>query len=710
MNNPSLVKTPKEVLKSIFGYDAFRDQQEEIIEKSIEGEDVLVIMPTGGGKSLCYQVPAICMEGVTIVVSPLIALMQDQVVALRSYGVNAQALNSQLSSEAKNLLIQELKADEVKLLYISPEQAVLPSFIDFLKTLKVNLIAIDEAHCVSVWGNDFRPEYAQLDVLIKAFPNSAHMALTATADKATQKDIIEQLGLTNPKQFLSSFERTNLSSSVLPGQNRLKVIKDFLKHRKGEAGIVYCLSRKGAEDMASKLKADGYKAAHYHGRMDAAKRNKVQDDFKKDDIDIVCATIAFGMGIDKSNIRWVIHYNLPKNLESYYQEIGRAGRDGVDAETLLFFSYGDVQTLRGFIDKSEAETVFKEVQLAKLDRMLEYCQATNCRTNVVLSYFGEHKTTPCGRCDNCLNPPEHIDGTILSQKILSAAYRLKEQVSLLLLVDVLRGARKQEVFQHGYDRIKTYGALREEAYFDMIQYVNQLINQGMLEIDYTEASRLKITKLGHQVLFDGKEVSLTLPVDRSVKKSEKEVKKNKKFEFEQSLFNKLKALRKQIADSQGVPAFVVFSDKTLQEIASEKPLTMANFNKVSGVGDQKLKQYGKTFIELLQAEASENNQEVRLKGATFIETLQLYKKGLTPEEISKKRNLNEGTIFSHLVKLYEEGEEIDLNQFISEEEKEAVVAIWNQLGQPESIKEVFEALGGEVSYGAIRIAIALRTH
>ncbi len=709
MQDTNSIKSAQEILKNVFGYDEFRDNQEQIIQNTLKGEDSLVIMPTGGGKSLCYQIPALCVDGVTIVISPLIALMQDQVLALQSAGVNAQALNSQLEPDQKKELMHELEQGKIKLLYISPEVAVQENFINYLKTLNINLIAVDEAHCVSVWGNDFRPEYAQLNRLISAFPNVPHMALTATADKATQKDIAAQLQLNQPKEYLSSFERTNISSNVLPGQERMKEILNFLEAHSNEAGIIYTLSRKSAETIASKLQMEGFDAGFYHGRMTTEDRNKVQNDFKNDDIQIVCATIAFGMGIDKSNIRWVIHYNVPKNLESYYQEIGRSGRDGTPAETLLFYSYGDVTILRSFIDDSEADESFKIVQRAKLERMLEYCQATSCRTNVVLSYFGEHKVKPCGRCDICMNPPQRMDGTIIAQKVLSGCKRLKQSVPITTLVNVLRGAQNQEVLENNYQQIKTYGIAKDIAYFDLFQYITQMVNQGYLEIDYTQHSHLKVTPMGEDVLFKSKTVDLTIPLDRKTQKAEKAKKKEKKLTYENELFQSLRAYRKQIASEAKVPAFVVFSDKSLQEMAAEKPLTMGAFAAISGVGESKLQKYGRKFIDFIQNEIVTKKTPVNVKGKTYIETLQLFKQGLSPEEIADRRNLGAGTIFKHLAQLHEAGEDIELEDLVNSDVKKLVVSTWEKLSRPTELKPIFEQLEEKIPYHLIRLSLSLNS-
>jgi len=704
-------KSPLSILKKVFGYKEFRDTQAQIIDRTISGKDSMVIMPTGGGKSMCYQIPALALEGFALVVSPLIALMQDQVMALKSTGVNAAAMNSQLSQDQKRDLGIQLENGEIKLLYVSPEVAVKEGFINYMKTLNVNLVAVDEAHCVSVWGNDFRPEYAQLHLLIQALPNVPHIALTATADKATQKDIAKQLQLTESKTFLSSFERKNISSNVVPGQNRMKEIMRFLETHPNDAGIIYTLSRKSAEQVAQKLFSIGYEAAHYHGAMSAEDRNQVQNDFKNDDVKIVCATIAFGMGIDKSNIRWVIHYNLPKNLESYYQEIGRSGRDGSPAETMLFFSFRDVQVLKSFIEDSQADQKFKEVQRAKLERMLEYCQATNCRTNVVLSYFGEHREEPCGRCDNCLNPPKKFDGTLMTQKVLSGCKRLKECVAITTLINVLRGSQNQEIYQNNYQEIKTYGALKEVAYFDLFQYITQLVNQGILEIDYTEHHRLKVTELGDKVLFSGKKVELSLPIDRKAAKAKSKTERfkseNKTEAFEKTLFEELRKKRKELAKEKNVPAYLVFSDKALQAMATAKPLNLSAFEEIPGVGQAKLEQYGNTFIELIRGHVITAEGPKNLKGKTYIQTLNLLKQGKTPEEISKERDISTTTVYSHMAMLYANGEDLDLNQYVNKNIQNIVLEKWEELEQPKELKVMFAALDEKIPYHQIRLSLAI---
>ena len=588
----------QQALETVFGYKEFRLEQEKVINRVLDGKDSLVIMPTGGGKSLCYQIPAIVSQGLTIVVSPLIALMNDQVAALKELGVEADTLNSSVGQAELGEIYQKMRNGELKLLYVSPERLMAGDFLNYLANFNISLFAIDEAHCVSVWGNDFRPEYIQLKALKDSFAHVPIVALTATADSTTQSDILKQLGLGEAEIFLSSFERKNISVEARSGLKRIEQIIEFVKQEKDQAGIIYCLSRKSCESVAAKLKAKGINASYYHAGMNGEDRSRIQRNFQNDEVQIICATIAFGMGIDKPNIRWVIHYNMPKNLESYYQEIGRSGRDGSPAETLLFFSLADVSILRQFIENSAANETFKQVQRAKLDRMVEYCQASNCRTNVVLSYFGEHREKACGRCDNCMNPPSKFEGTVLAQKVLSACKRLKESVGVTTLVNVLRGAQNQEVYSGGYEKIKTYGAARDVPFFDLFQYITQLINQGLLEIDYTQKSRLKVTKIGEAVLFEDKEVWLTKAIDRKAKPKKKKplvVEGN----YDTTLLEDLKALRKGIAAEKGWAAYMVFSDKSLKEMAAVKPKNLDDFSEISGVGQKKLEAFGKQFIALI---------------------------------------------------------------------------------------------------------------
>jgi ATP-dependent DNA helicase RecQ len=691
----------KQALKKYFGYDTFRPLQEEVIQSVLNKNDNVVIMPTGGGKSICFQIPAIISAGLCVVVSPLIALMRDQVEGLKANGVKAAYINSSLTDEERGRVLRQVNNGDLKLLYVSPEKLLSPDFIPFIKSLSVSLIAIDEAHCISMWGHDFRPEYTQMSVLKNTFPDIPVIALTATADKLTRSDISTRLALKNPQNFLDSFDRPNIHLSVLPGKKRFEIISDFIRQRPGQPGIIYCLSRKSTEQVASKLKSEGVKAEHYHAGMSADARSKVQDSFINDKTLVICATIAFGMGIDKSNVRWVIHYNLPKNIEGYYQEIGRSGRDGLKSEALLFYSFRDVITLKGFNEDSSQ----KEVMDAKLGRMQDYAEAVTCRRKILLSYFNEIKEENCGNCDVCQNPPDSFDGTVIAQKALSAIIRLKEVVPTGLLVDVLRGSTKYDVVKRGYDKIKTWGAGAGIEYNEWQQYLLQMLHQGLIDIAYDENQALKITTVGKDVLFNGKRISMVKPGDYKQYKEQKEKeikKKPKKLQVEEDLFEKLKKLRRIIADSKGVPAYIVFSDATLKEMSASKPITANEMLAVLGVGEHKLLEYGEVFIkEITEFKITEND-----KGSTYLQTLKLLKDGISVEQISQERELNPVTIYSHIAHLYEKGEDIDLIQFMTSDELEIIIEAIDNVGNRQGLKPVSEYLKEEVDYFKIRLAMA----
>ncbi len=589
------------ILKDTFGFTQFKGQQEEIINSIIGKKDALVIMPTGGGKSLCYQIPALVNDGLTIVVSPLIALMNDQVAALKQLDVNAATLHSNIDFPTTKEIYFEIEAGRLKLLYVSPEKILSDNFLSFLKNQKISLFAIDEAHCVSVWGNDFRPEYVKLAALKDLFPDIPSIALTATADTATQSDIIKQLRLDDPSHYISSFERTNINTASKSGNKRIEQILNFLQKRRDETGIVYCLSRKSTESVAAKLQAKGFKAKAYHAGLDPGERLKVQTDFQNDELNIVCATIAFGMGIDKPNIRWVIHYNMPKNIEGYYQEIGRGGRDGNYANALLFYSWGDFLNLQKFIDASEANQQFKSVQRAKLSRMWEFATANSCRTNLVLNYFGEFRSEKCNHCDNCLNPQELFDGTTYAQMALSGIIRTHEHIGLNLLVDILRGSSKQEIKQSNYDKIKTFGVGREVPFIHWKHYITQMINQGIISIDFSDYNRLKTTPLSNDVLHNKTKVNLAKYISPDERK--KVVVQKIKFDDSDAdalLLNKLKEWRRTKANSLNIPAFVILHDKSLRQIASIIPDSNSKLLTVEGIGNAKLEKYGKEILEIIQ--------------------------------------------------------------------------------------------------------------
>ncbi len=588
------------ILKTVFGYENFRGDQEKVIRSVLAGRDNLVIMPTGGGKSMCYQLPALIQEGLTVVISPLIALMNDQVAALKQLDIPAETLHSNVPKSEAMETYEALENNLVKLLYVSPERLLSDSFLYFLQNRDVRLFAIDEAHCVSIWGNDFRPEYVELARLKELFQGVPTVALTATADAATQKDIVTQLQLHNPQIFLSSFERPNLHIDVKPGIQRMDQINYFLNDRHEESGIIYCLSRKSTEQMANKLRARGLRAEAYHAGLDAQKRLRIQEAFQNDDIHIVCATIAFGMGIDKPNIRWVIHYNMPKNIEGYYQEIGRGGRDNLPANALLFYSWADFLNLRKFIEDSPADETFKGIQMAKLNRMWAFATATNCRTNLILSYFGEFRDNPCKHCDNCLNPPELFDGSLYAQMALSAIARTGQNLGLNLLIDLLRGSYKQEIRSRQLDKVKTFGVGREVPFSHWRHYITQMINQGVLSIDFTDYSKLKLTPLSKDVLKNIKKVELSryIPPDQR-KKARIEKPVPVIGDVDESLLQQLKSWRSDIARQNNVPAYVIMHDKTLVQIAGAKPGTPHALLNIDGIGQAKLHKYGEAILNIV---------------------------------------------------------------------------------------------------------------
>lgn len=609
-------------LKRYFGYNSFRPLQENIIRHKLSNKDCLVLMPTGGGKSICYQIPALMMPGTAIVVSPLISLMKDQVESLRANGIAAAALNSNASEAENHDIAERAYRGEYKLLYVSPEKLLSEIQHGIFSnshgreptgSLKVSMFAIDEAHCISQWGHDFRPEYTQLCKLKELFSNVPVAAFTATADKITKEDIIQQLRLDKDetgevKIFISSFDRPNLSLDIRRGysaKDKLRFLLSLIARHHNESGIIYCMSRKTTEMVAEKLQEKGIRAKAYHAGLSAKERDDVQEAFINDEIDVVCATVAFGMGIDKSNVRFVVHYNLPKSIESYYQEIGRGGRDGLPCETILFYQVGDLIMLRKFAEESGQQNINNE----KLDRMQEYAESQVCRRRILLNYFGETMDHDCDNCDVCKNPPKRFDGTILVQKALSAIMRTKQQVGFKLLIEILRGASNQEVYQKGYHLIKTYGCGRDVIFKDWQDYLLQMLHLGYIEIDYKDNSHIKITSQGEEVLYKRKQAQLAIinREDFTVKGRKQKERQQLQFEEQQTemaedktLFENLRQLRLKIASARGVPPYVIFNDRTLHQLAIVQPITYIAFGSISGIGTRKLESLGTIFVKAIR--------------------------------------------------------------------------------------------------------------
>jgi len=707
-----------DLLQKKFGYSSFRQNQEVIIENVLQKRDTFVLMPTGGGKSICYQLPALLFDGLTLVISPLIALMKDQVDALKLNGIPAAYLNSTLSYAEQDDIRRKLTAKELKLLYLAPERLLRTEneFISFLKSITISLIAIDEAHCISQWGHDFRPEYRMLSRLKKELPETPVIALTATADKLTRQDILEKLALKNPVTFISSFNRPNIQYLVEPKQKSFDKLVDFLEDRKEDAGIIYCLSRASTENIARDLKNLGIKALPYHAGLDKDERAKNQELFLKDDVKIIVATIAFGMGIDKSNVRFVVHMDLPKSIEGYYQETGRAGRDGLPSTALLFYSYGDVSKLRSFaqVENNEAQT---RINLQKLDKMSTFGELTICRRKFLLNYFDEDAPDNCGNCDICLTKYDTFDATIIAQKALSAVVRLREGFGIGYTIDFLRGSNAEKI-RPEHKQLKTYGIGKDVTKEAWSKYFNELVQRGYLQKSEGQYAVLQLTQKSQAVLKGIEKVMLMQNKEKVVAASV-DTPGTRNLSYEAELFEELKNLRRTLAEEENVPAYVVLSDATLMELSTYLPMHKSEFAQISGFGEIKLAKYGEAFCHVVEAYGKRKNMKslIHLKKAkrqhkekterlndTKEQTLTLYRTGRTIAQIAAQRDLSAATIESHLAFFIENGT-LSINEFVDPEKFAAIGKVVRERGD-KALSPIKEALGEGFSYAEIKMVIA----
>lgn len=695
-----------ELLEKTFGYDEFRLNQKPIISSLIDGRDVLALMPTGGGKSICYQIPAIVRDGVGVIVSPLIALMQDQVDALNLVGVNAAFINSSLKPNQIYAIEQQLLSGELDLIYVAPERLLTPQFLSLLQQLTISLFAIDEAHCVSQWGHDFRPEYQQLTVLHSHFPSVPRIALTATADPRTQQEIIQQLELQNAAHFINSFDRPNIQYAISEGQNSREQLWQFIESNyANDAGIVYCLSRKKVEATAEWLAKKGRNALPYHAGLSAEIRQQNQQRFLREDGIIIVATIAFGMGIDKPDVRFVAHLSLPKSIEAYYQETGRAGRDGQASSAWMAYGLQDVITLRQMMQQSEASENYKQISQQKLDAMLGLCEASSCRRQLLLSYFGEKLAKRCGNCDNCLFPPETWDATLVARQALSCVYRTGQRFGVGYVIDVLLGKQDARVLKNKHDQLSTYGIGIDLSIAEWRSLFRQLIAQGYLYVDHESYGSVRLTEISRPLLrgeqaLEARKMVATAKTSKS--------KKSKVASIHQELFKELKALRMRFADENGVPPYVIFHDATLTEMCERRPSELAELQFIPGVGEKKLKQYGESFLKVIKGFPlpKEVNRQF---SDTVNDTLMLFAQQLSVGEVASKRELTENTIYSHLSEAIAAGMLDPLDVLPIDEDDYHLIsqtvdqtAVDNQV----SLKEVRELLGDEFSYGVIKCVVA----
>lgn len=713
-----VIANPHHVLQSVFGYENFRHNQENIVNHILAGNDAVVLMPTGGGKSLCYQVPALCFDGVTIVVSPLIALMKDQVDALLLNGIKAAFLNSTQYSSEQSLVYSQLRNNELKLLYVAPERLVGGdvSFLQYLKEINVSLFAIDEAHCISQWGHDFRPEYRVLNQLKSVFPHIPVIALTATADAVTKKDIIEQLRLDTARIFENSFNRPNIYYYVKPKKNYYEELVAYLREHEADSGIIYCLSRVATDKLASDLQADGFNAAAYHAGLEKNIRDERQDLFLKDDVKIMVATIAFGMGINKSNVRFVVHADLPKNIEGYYQETGRAGRDGLHSEAVLFYGPGDVMKIRKFaqVEDNEAQT---KILLQKLDLMVRFCETKNCRRKYLLNYFGETTADHCGSCDTCLNKPVLQESTVTAQKILSAVARVQERFGMRYIVDLLRGSSNEKM-RADHKQLSVYGIGKDKPKEEWMHYIKELLHFGYLQQSTGEYPVLQLTDKSRDILFKGEKAYLTAPVSINIV-NEPEI--YQQHSYEKELFEELKKHRNKLAHRENVPAYLIFSDSSLLDLATYLPLTEKDLAKISGFGVFKIQRYGQSFLEKVQDYCNANELETRIglkhpkkekKQKVTRErdtdtkriSLDMFRQGMPPDEIAATREFSTATIENHLG-FYVGSGELAIGEFVSPVKQDLIEAAVKKYGAL-SLRLLKDNLPGNISYAEIKMMLA----
>ena len=717
----------KQLLKTYFGYDEFRPLQEEVIDNVMAGKDTFVLMPTGGGKSLCYQLPALKFEGLTLVISPLIALMKDQVDALKTNGISAEYINSSLLPAEIQEIQERVIAGEVKILYVAPERLALQNFQSFLKTANIKLIAVDEAHCISEWGHDFRPDYRNLKLFKSQFPNIPIIALTATATVKVREDIIKQLSLNNSKPFVSSFDRENLAMIVTRKKRAFDKLLRLIQKHKNEPAIIYCFSRKDTENIAMDLQAEGFNALPYHAGLNNETRKKNQELFIKDEVSIIVATIAFGMGIDKPDIRLVVHYTFPKTIEGYYQEIGRAGRDGLPSECVLLYSYGDARKHEFFIDQME-DAVEQEKCREKLKQVIEYCETVVCRRKYVLKYFGEEYIFPdnkntdgeigCGACDICLNPNSLFDATEISQKILSCVIRTGNRFGRNYIADVLLGKNSPQIFDNQHSNLSVFGIVQDFKKDEINHLMKALISLGFLQVDSGKYPTISVAQKGIQFLKQKK--LLELPKMREDLEEQEESISRRKIEYDLELFEELRILRKQIADENSVPPFMIFSDVSLREMAHYFPVDQNNFSKIGGVGAKKLEQFSEAFLAVIKKHIKENNLQpleipVRIQSKSigrrvssafpekYTRTKEMLFQKFPIAKIADEEGLKYGTIVVHIEKLISSGEDVDIDYLKPPEKRlEKIKMAFEECGD-EKLKPVFEFLDEEYSYDEIRL-------